>query len=65
MGSLIFSIMKLKIKFKTFKFQEVAKNKTLKTTLNLNIIISLHQVFSGQGTGRVQQFRSRGADTHE
>lgn len=34
MGSLIFSITKLKIKLKTFKPQELAKNTTLKTTLN-------------------------------
>lgn len=65
MGSLIFSITKLKIKLKTFKPQELAKNETWKTTLNLNTIISLHQILSRQGPGRIQQVRSRGGDIHE
>lgn len=37
----------------------------LKTTLNLDTIITLHQVLSRQDTGRIQQFRSRGVDIHE
>lgn len=47
MGGLIFSIIKLEFKFKPFKNpQELAKKETLKTTLNLNTIISLHQDLS-------------------
>lgn len=64
MGGLIFSIIKLEFKFKPFKPPRVGKERNIKNNPESqhNNLTSPRFV---QGTGRTQQFRSRGADIHE
>lgn len=55
---MIFGIIKLEFKLKTFKAPRVGKERNIKT-LNLNTIISLHQDLSRQGT---EGFSNSGAE---